>query len=334
MASKKGISGLAAVLSAVVLAPVAVGGFASIASAEPLKVSLDWAWRPYHAPFILAEGKGYYKDAGLDVEMEQGRGSKNTALMVSQGNYDIGHLNVTNAAHAIAKGVPLHVVGVYQHKTAASFIGLAEKVDFSNGVESLKKYRIGSTPGGSDQLSLSIFKAANNLSDSDLNVVSLDGNTKTAALLAGEIDVVSGDSYAYKAIVKGAGGNPVALQLADFGVPLLGFGFAVNKEFEKDNGDKIRTFLEVTKRAFAEVAADPDGACTYIRTQKEIPGSQQQCVDYVTNLLDLSQDPKSADWGHQTREEWVALLGTLEKVGEIDGGYDVDAFFTNAYVPN
>lgn len=321
------------VLAAVTLGAAALTGLAATAAAEPIKVSLDWAWRPYHAGFIVAVGKGYYKEAGLDVEIEQGRGSKNTALMVGQGNYDIGHLNITNAAHAMAVGVPLHVIAVYQHRTAASFIGLAEKVDFSQGVESLKKYRIGSTPGGSDQLSLSIFQKANNLKPGDLNVVSLDGNTKTAALLAGEIDVVSGDSYAYKAIVKGAGANPTAFQLADFGVPLLGFGFAVNKDFEKDHAKEIETFLAVTKKAFQEVAADPDAACTYSRSQIELPGSQEQCVDYVTNLLELSTDPKDPNWGRQTQEEWEALLNTLHEVGEIEGGYDAKTYFTNAYIP-
>ena len=33
----------------------------------PVKVLLDWAWLPYHATFLVAQEKGYYKEAGLDV---------------------------------------------------------------------------------------------------------------------------------------------------------------------------------------------------------------------------------------------------------------------------
>jgi len=85
----------------------------------PVKVLLDWAWLPYHAPFLIAQDKGYYKDAGLDVALEQGRGSATTALLLSQGGFDIAHLNLTNAAQMIGKGGAIKAVGLYQHKTAA-----------------------------------------------------------------------------------------------------------------------------------------------------------------------------------------------------------------------
>lgn len=321
---------LAAAVTAAVTAAMALG--AGAAAADPIRVGLDWAWRPYHAPFLLAMGKGYFKDAGLDVEIEEGRGSNRTAIMVGQHNYDIGHLNVTNAAHAISKGVPIRVVATYQPKTAASFVGRADKVELTD-VESLKKYRIGSTPGGSDQLSLKIFQRSNDLKPGDLNVVSLDGNTKTAALLAGEIDVVSGDSYAYDAIVRSKGVEPTHILLADHGVPLLGFGFAVNRDFEESAPDKIEPFLAVIKKAWAEVASDVDAACTYIREYKELPGDQELCVNYVKNLIELSTDPSSPDWGRMSDAQWQKLLDTLHDVGEIEGGYDIADYYTNKYVP-
>ena len=110
------IAGLAAVAPAAAQAPT------------PVKVLLDWAWLPYHAPFLIAQDKGYYKDAGLDVALEQGRGSATTALLLSQGGFDIAHLNLTNAAQMIGKGGAIKAVGLYQHKTAAAFIGIKGKV--------------------------------------------------------------------------------------------------------------------------------------------------------------------------------------------------------------
>lgn len=321
------LSGRYAVLAVAVTAMTVTS-----AAAEPIRVGLDWAWRPYHAPFLIAMGKGYFEDAGLDVEIEEGRGSNRTAIMVGQHSYDLGHLNITNAAHAISKGVPIKVVATYQPKTAASFIGRADKVKLTD-VESLKKYRIGSTPGGSDQLSLKIFQKSNNLGPDDLNIVSLDGNTKTAALLAGEIDVVSGDSYAYDAIVRSKGVEPTHILLADHGVPLLGFGFAVNRDYEESAPDKIEPFLEVIKKAWAEVASDVDAACTYIREYKELPGDQELCVNYVNNLLDLSAAPTADDWGMMSDEQWQKLLDTLHDVGEIEGDYEVSDYYTNKYVP-
>src|SRR5690606_9372368 len=136
-------------------------------------------------------------------------------------------INSTNAAVAISKCVPIQVVGIYQTRTAASFIGFEDVVDLDS-VESIKGYRIGSTPGGSDQLSLKVFQAANDLSDSDLDVVSLDANAKQVALFSGNIDIISGDNFAYSAIIRGRDREPEVFSLADAGVPLLGFGYSVN----------------------------------------------------------------------------------------------------------
>ncbi len=47
----------------------------------------------------------------MDVTFEEGRGWNTTAILVGQGGYDMGHLNVTNAVAAMARGVPLRVAG-------------------------------------------------------------------------------------------------------------------------------------------------------------------------------------------------------------------------------
>ena len=119
----------------------------------PVKVLLDWAWLPYHTTFLVAQEKGYYHEAGLDVQLEQGRGSATTALVLSQAGYDLAHLNTTNAAQMISKGGALKMVAIYQHQTAAAFIGIKGQVTL-DGPQSLKGIKIGSTPGGSDGLSL------------------------------------------------------------------------------------------------------------------------------------------------------------------------------------
>jgi NitT/TauT family transport system substrate-binding protein len=299
----------------------------------PVKVLLDWAWLPYHAPFLIAQERGYYKEAGLDVTLEQGRGSATTALLLSQGGFDIAHLNITNAAQMIGKGGAIKTVGLYQHKTAAAFIGIKGKVKL-DGPQSLKGLKIGSTPGGSDALSLRIFTAANGMKLSDLNIIALDANAKTAALFGGTIDVVSGDSPAFDAYVRATNQEPVTLQLADAGVPLLGFGFAANEAYLAKNPEVVRKFLAATRRGFIESARDLKAACQLIQAKVHLAGTIERCIDYNQGLLALSTPPSDPTWGHQSTEEWTKLIATLKSAGEMQGDdKPVAAFFTNDYVP-
>jgi NitT/TauT family transport system substrate-binding protein len=299
----------------------------------PVKVLLDWAWLPYHAPFLIAQERGYYKEAGLDVTLEQGRGSATTALLLSQGGFDIAHLNITNAAQMIGKGGAIKTVGLYQHKTAAAFIGIKGKVKL-DGPQSLKGLKIGSTPGGSDALSLRIFTAANGMKLSDLNIIALDANAKTAALFGGTIDVVSGDSPAFDAYVRATNQEPVTLQLADAGVPLLGFGFAANEAYLAKNPEVVRKFLAATRRGFIESARDLKAACQLIQAKVHLAGTIERCIDYNQGLLALSTPPSDPTWGHQSTEEWTKLIATLKSAGEMQGDdKPVAAFFTNDFVP-
>jgi NitT/TauT family transport system substrate-binding protein len=297
-----------------------------------VKVLLDWAWLPYHTTFLVAQEKGYYKEAGLDVQLEQGRGSATTALMLSQGGFDIAHLNITNATQMISKGGALKVVDIYQHKTGAAFIGIKGKVKL-DGPQSLKGIKIGSTPGGSDGLSLKVFTAANKMKLSDLNVVALDANAKTAALFSGTIDAVSGDSPAFNAYVRATNQQPETLQLSDFGVPLIGFGFAANNGWLAKNPEVAAKFLAATRRGFAEAARDYKAACELMQAKVHLAGTVERCVDYNNGVLALSTPPGDATWGRQSDEEWTRLLATLKDAGELFGDKPLTTYYTNDSVP-
>jgi NitT/TauT family transport system substrate-binding protein len=311
---------------------VAAAIFPAAAQAQKVNLLLDWGWIPYHSVFLLAEERGFYREAGLDVKIEQGRGSATTAVVVGQGSFDIGHINVTNAAQAIAKGVPLKVVALYQHRSSASFIAIKDRLELK-GPASLKGVKIGSTPGGSDGLSLAIFTKTNNMPRDTLNIVGLDGPAKRAALLNGTVDVVSGDSHAFAAIVRGNGKEPSLLLLSDYGVPLLGFGFVTNESFLKREPQAIKKFLAATKRGFEVAMADPRAACVFIQAKVLVPGSVEQCVDYATGLFALSQSPKDANWGRQTAEQWEKLIAALRSVDEIKSDRPASEYYTNDLVP-
>lgn len=323
-------------LSRVALGAVLAGGLlmtAAPAMAQAkVRVLLDWAWLPYHSPFVLAQAKNYYRDAGLDVTIEQGRGSASTALIVSQGSFDIAHVNITNAAQMIGKGGPLKVVHIYQHRSGASFVGIKGKVKLDSP-KSLIGPKIGSTPGGSDGLSIKIFSKLNKIEPTSLNIISMDANTKTVALFSDKIDVVSGDAPAFLAYVQDTGQQPEAFVLADHGVPLIGFGFAVNETYLKNNGPTVTKFLEATRKAFIEAYKDPKAACELMKQKVELAGTLDRCVNYTNNLAALSTPATDPNWGRQSEEEWAKLTATLREVGELEGSKPASAFYTNDYLP-
>jgi len=65
-------------------------GFASAQELMKIKFTLDWKVQGPHAWFYMARDKGYFRDAGLDVTVDQGEGSAATVSRIMSGAYDAG----------------------------------------------------------------------------------------------------------------------------------------------------------------------------------------------------------------------------------------------------
>jgi NitT/TauT family transport system substrate-binding protein len=87
--------------------------------ARPLtKVVLqtDWFAEPEHGGFYEALAKGYYREAGLDVEIRQGGPTTNPATMVATGRADFGIDSSSDVILAADRGVPLVMIGAFMQR--------------------------------------------------------------------------------------------------------------------------------------------------------------------------------------------------------------------------
>src|SRR5688500_11441029 len=77
-------------------AVLAIAMLSSPASAQrkDVKMMLDWVMQGTHAPFFVAQEKGYYKEGGLNVTVEAGKGATNVAVIVASGTFDFGWVDL------------------------------------------------------------------------------------------------------------------------------------------------------------------------------------------------------------------------------------------------
>src|SRR4051812_50078316 len=63
---------------------------ATPASAQKLSFTLNWVAGGDHAPYFYAQKMGWYKQAGIDIDFETGRGSAASAQKVRAGGSQLG----------------------------------------------------------------------------------------------------------------------------------------------------------------------------------------------------------------------------------------------------
>ena len=88
---------------------------------------LNWYVYSEHAPFFLGKDKGFYDAEGIDLEIQEGRGSGVTVQAVAAGSATFGYVDVATMIKAAAKGAPVKAVGVALQLSPMSVMGFAEK---------------------------------------------------------------------------------------------------------------------------------------------------------------------------------------------------------------
>ena len=133
----------AAGLSMLVLA--LAGGTAD--AADKVSLRLGWTYGGMFAPIYLGIDKGFFSDAGIDLDVREGKGSVPSATSVANGQDDFGYFDMAAAARLIDKGLPLKGIAQIRQKTGMCVISL-EKSRLTQPKQ-LEGHSVSHTPGDS-----------------------------------------------------------------------------------------------------------------------------------------------------------------------------------------
>jgi NitT/TauT family transport system substrate-binding protein len=306
---------------------------ASAQALEKVSLRLDWAWWPGQTQFLVAREKGFYREVGLDVDINQGQGSGNTVIVVGEGKDPLGFADMGAVALAISKGVPIRAVATVQQKAGTSLIFL--KGTKISGPKDLEGKRLGTTPTGSDAQRLPAFIAANGLDKDKITIVGMPGDAKLAALLTGQVDVISGDNFFYVPQIKAKGKEGLAVQYADHGVNLLGTGYIANRKFLQEKPDVVRRFVAASLKGLDYTFKNLDESMGIFLKATQSTEMQEVYKDIMTvwrtSFHTKSTEGKPIGW--QSEKDWESSLEILEKFGGLTGRKPAGEYFTNDFLP-
>src|SRR6478735_7534990 len=86
------------------------------ASAETknVRIMMDWIIQGTHAPFFVAQDKGYFKEQGVTVDaIDAGKGATNVAVSVAGGVYQFGWVDLPSMIRFNAANPSSPLIAVY-----------------------------------------------------------------------------------------------------------------------------------------------------------------------------------------------------------------------------
>ncbi len=259
-------------LRASLIAGLATTSFFSFAQ-TPIKFQLDWRFEGPAALFLASASKGYYKDAGLNVQIDAGNGSGGTVTRVASGSYDMGFADMAalmefHANNPDAPNKPIGVMMVYNNTPAAV---MALKKSGITKPTDLNGKKLGAPGFDAGRRAFPIFAKANNVGN--VQWVSMDPPLRETMLARGDVDAITGFSFTSILNLEARGVKSqdiVTLPYAENGVKLYGNVIIASPKLIKENPKAVTAFLSAFAKGAKEVMSSPDPAVAYLKERDGI----------------------------------------------------------------
>jgi NitT/TauT family transport system substrate-binding protein len=301
---------------------------------QKVTLRLDWTALGYHAPFYLGVADGLYRQAGLDVQILEGKGSPNSVTLVANGSDNFAFADVSTAAQLISKGAPVKVVmGIFQRATLALFFpknkGLKTPAE-------LKGKRIVMCTSDGGILYLPGYLKAIGLTMSDVQTVVVDCGIKYSYLAQGGGDAVISYGTAGRPLMQNVGIADVGkFDFADAHIFLPSHGIIASLSEIKSQPDLIRRFVAATAKAWEAARANPGRAiAAEIASNPLLKGKEDRLKDTLTDSFQYIETPgtKGKPFGWQSPSEWRKASATLVEYTKMPKPASADIFFTNEFI--
>jgi len=259
--------GAAAALAASLVSPAMAQG------KDKVILMLNWYTYSEHAPFYFGKEKGYFDAEGIDLDIQEGRGSAVTVQAVAAGSATFGYVDVPTMIKAAAKGAPVKAVGVALQTSAMSVMGFSDK-NIKTPKDIIGK-TVAMTPGDSMSQIWPLFLKKTGLQETQFKTVSGDAQTKLNAVINGQADLLLGYVMDQNIKLQDAAHKPVTpIRFADYGVNLISSGIVANKDTLSTKVDLVKRFMRATTKALEEAEKNPEAAVD--ATLKAQPKSGQR----------------------------------------------------------
>ncbi len=154
-----------------------------------LTVMLDWFLNPDHATLVVAEQRGLFEKAGLDIEMIEPADPNDPPKLVAAGQADIAISYQPQLHLQNAQGLSLTRVGTLLATQLNTLVVLKDGPIRS--IADLKGRKVGFSVGGFEDALLSAMLARHGLDTSDIELVNVNFSL-SPSLFSGQVDAVIG----------------------------------------------------------------------------------------------------------------------------------------------
>ena len=260
---------------------------APAAAQDLVTYQLDWLPGGDKAPIYVCIEQGFCADAGLEIRIEQGRGSSEAITKIATGTSDVGSADIGALMAARAtEDVPVTAIMSIFNTGPHAFYTTAD-----SGVSTISDVAgksVATSPFTSSNVFLPLVLADNGMSMDDIEVTNADPGALGPLLMTGQSDVIIAwltDVSRYTGQAKEAGREIVILPWSEAGLELYSAALIASDSFLVDRPDVARRFVGAFRQSLEFAMENPDAAAEAVAA--EVP--ELSAEDVLGSWLDASK---------------------------------------------
>jgi NitT/TauT family transport system substrate-binding protein len=292
-----------------------------------VKLPLGYIPNVQFAPLYVALDKGYFREAGIDLEIDYSYETDGVAL-VGSNNLQFAVVSGEQVLLARAQGLPVVYVAAWYGEFP---VAIAAKKD--QGIrtpQDLVGKKVG-LPGlyGANYIGLRALLGDAGLREEDVSLDSI-GFTQVEALVTDKNQAVVVYAANEPIHLNAQGYEIDVINVADY-VHLTANGLLTNETTIAQNPDLVRRMVKAFTRGMAEAAADPEEA--YEISKKYVETLAQADKEVQMQVLKKSIEFWQVDpLGYSDKDAWENMNRLLVEIGMLNQPQDVNKAFTNEFL--
>ncbi len=282
---------------------------------ELTKVTLALNWMPEieHGGFYQAVLGGYYKDAGLDVEILPGGPNAPVSQRVATRQVTFGVSSADRMLQAREAGADLvALLAPLQHSPRCLLIHPESPIKTFEEIKNVTLAMSESDP-------YSQFLKAK-LPLTNVRIVPFTGSI--AQFLVDKNLIIQGYTFSEPILAQSKGVTPRVLEVSDLGYDPYASLLVTQGDYAKENPELVKKMVEATQKGWAEYLLNPDKTNDFILTLN--PEMDREAMTKgIPPLSRLCNPPEGSPFGVMTNERWEKLRDQLIDLKLLKAGTDV-----------
>lgn len=280
--------------------------FLSDVDAQQIVFTPQWLPQSQFAGYYVAQEKGFYKEAGLDVVIEHTSSSDNAQNRLREGKCNAITMNVFDAIFNIDQG--MEVVNVLQTALHTGLVIVPRNNDIKK-LKDLSGKRVGIWRTHYYELSQIVNE------DYDLNIEWIPFVQSVNLYISGAVDATMAMIYNEAYHIYASGFENVSfISLADYGYDFPEEGVYFTKEYYEKYPDKAKAFAEASRCGWEWTHEHPDEALDIVMKvieKNNLPAGRQHQKWMLNEILRLQCDSISEKPTFELDENKVMQINEL-----------------------